>query len=62
MMAEQLEVTVQKIFLEYTLNSKDAEDKHVQEAIRLSEEKYCPVWAMVKNNVEVVTEYKIIAS
>ena len=52
----------QKIFLEYTLNSKDAEDKHIQEAIRLSEEKYSPVWAMVKNNVEVVTEYKIIAS
>jgi putative redox protein len=52
----------QKIFLEYILNSKDAEDKHIQEAIQLSEEKYCPVWAMVKNNVEVVTKYKIIAS
>jgi len=52
----------QKIVLEYTLNSKDAEDKHIQEAIQLSEEKYCPVWAMVKNNVEVVTKYKIIAS
>ena len=52
----------QKIFLEYTLNSKDAEDKHIQEAIQLSEETYCPVWAMVKNNVEVVTEHKIIAS
>jgi putative redox protein len=52
----------QKIFLEYTLNSKDAEDKDIEKAIQLSEEKYCPVWAMVKNNVEVVTEYKIIDS
>jgi len=27
-----------------------------QEAIQLSEEKFCPVWAIVKNNVEVVTK------
>jgi len=52
----------QKIFLEYTLNSKDAEDKDIEKAIQLSEEKYCPVWDMVKNNVEVITEYKIMAS
>jgi len=52
----------QKIFLEYTLNSKDAEAKDIEKAIQLSEEKYCPVWAMVKNNVEIVTEYQIIAS
>ena len=50
----------QKIFLTYTINSKDTENKHIQEAIQLSEDKFCPVWAMVKNNVEVVTEYKII--
>jgi putative redox protein len=52
----------QKIFLEYTLNSKDAEDKDIEKAIQLSEENYCPVWDMVKNNVEVITEYKIMAS
>ena len=52
----------QNIFLEYTLNSKDAEDKDIEKAIQLSEENYCPVWDMVKNNVEVITEYKIMAS
>ena len=52
----------QKIFLEYSLNSKDAENKDIEKAIQLSEEKYCPVWDMVKNNVEVITEYKIMAS
>jgi uncharacterized OsmC-like protein len=47
MMGEQLEVTV-------NLTN--------QKAIQLSEETYCPVWAMVKNNVEIETDYKIIAS
>ena len=52
----------QKIFLEYILNSKDAEDRDIQKAIQLSEETYSPVWAMLKNNVEIVTEYNIITS
>jgi putative redox protein len=50
-----------KIYLEFILSSEDTEDADVQKAIRLSEETYCPVWAMLKNNVEVITEYKIVA-
>ncbi len=52
----------QKIFLEFILNSEDTEDSDIQKAIQLSEETYCPVWAMLKNNVEVISEYKIIVS
>lgn len=53
--------SLEKIYLEFILNSKDAADTDIQKAIRLSEETYCPVWAMLKNNVEVITGYKIIA-
>jgi putative redox protein len=34
----------------------------IEKAIQLAEDSVCPVWQMVKNNVEVTTEYKIIAS
>ena len=51
----------EKIFLEFTLSSKDAKAADVQKAITLAEESICPVWQMIKNNVEVVAEYKIIA-
>jgi putative redox protein len=51
----------EKIFLKFILNSKDTQDVDVQKAIQLAEESICPVWQMIKNNVEVVTEYKIIA-
>jgi putative redox protein len=50
-----------EIYLEFVVNSKDVADADIQKAIRLSEETYCPVWAMLKNNVEVITEYKIVA-
>ncbi len=51
----------QKIFLEFILNSQDTGESEIQKAIQLSEETYCPVWNMLKNNVEIITEYRIIA-
>jgi putative redox protein len=51
-----------KIFLAFSLHSKDAEDEDVQKAIRVAEESVCAVWDMLKGNVEIVTEYNIIAS
>jgi putative redox protein len=50
-----------KIFLEFILNSKDATDEDIQKALQKSEEKICPVWSMLKNNVEIVTEFKNIS-
>ncbi len=55
-------IKFEKIFLEFIVQSKDIKDADVQKAIKLSEESVCPVWQMVKNNVEVEAEYKIIAS
>jgi putative redox protein len=54
-------IKFEKIFLKFILNSKDAKDADIQKAIQLAEESVCPVWQMVKNNVEVVSEYNIIA-
>ena len=51
-----------KIFLEFSLHSRDAGDGDLQKAIKVAEESVCAVWDMLKGNVEIVTEYKIIAS
>ena len=53
-------MTFQKIFLEFILNSGDTKDEDLQKAIKLAEEKVCPVWQLLKNNVEVITGYKIV--
>jgi len=55
-------MSFQKIFLEFEVNSGDVRDADMQKAIKLAEESVCPVWAMVKGNAEIVTEYKIIAT
>jgi putative redox protein len=52
----------QKIFLEFIVDSCDTKDDDVQKSIKLAEESLCPVWAMVKGSVEIMTEYKIVAS
>jgi putative redox protein len=59
---EQPPIKFEKVFLEFIVDSKDAQDKDIQRAIRLAEESVCPVWQMIKNNAEVTTGYKINAS
>jgi putative redox protein len=59
---DQPPIKFESVFLEFILNSKDTKDADIQKAIQLAEDSVCPVWQMVKNNVEVTTEYKIIAS
>lgn len=57
---EQPPIKFEKIFIKFILNSKDTGDADIQRAIQLSEQSVCPVWQMIKNNVEVVPDYKII--
>jgi len=59
---DQHPTSFRKIVLEFTVNSGDVKDVDIQKAIKLAEESVCPVWAMVKGNVEVKTEYTIVAS
>ena len=58
---EQPPIKFEKILLEFILNSKDTKDADIRKAIQLAEQSVCAVWQMIKNNVEVVTGYKIIA-
>lgn len=58
---DQPPIKFEKILLEFNVHSQDAAEKDVQKAIDLSEESVCPVWAMLKNNVEVHTKFHIIA-
>ena len=54
-------IKFEKIFIEFILNSKDTKDTDIQKAMQLAEQSVCPVWQMIKNNVEVVSRYRIIA-
>jgi putative redox protein len=48
-----------KIRLEYEVEGVGLSAEAVEKAIRLSEEKYCPVWAMLKPGVKISFSYKI---
>jgi len=52
----------EKIVLHCNLVSPDATDADMLRCIELTEEKYCPVWGMIKGNVEVICEYTIKAN
>jgi putative redox protein len=47
------------IFVEINLKSSDVSEEDLDKVIKLSEETYCPVWAMIKGNVEVNIKYNI---
>lgn len=51
--------SLKTITLRFILSSSDVKDADLQKVIRLAEETYCPVWAMLKGNVDVVVQYKI---
>ncbi len=48
------------ITLEIDIKSKNTTEAEVNKVIKMAEETYCPVWAMVKGNVEVKTIVTII--
>jgi putative redox protein len=47
------------VYLDIDLRSADATAEDVERVVKLAEEKYCPVWAMVKGNVEIVVSHTI---
>jgi putative redox protein len=51
--------SLEQIALEFKLDSPDTTAADIQKAIKMSEETYCPVWAMLKNSVEIKTGFKI---
>jgi putative redox protein len=53
-------LSFEKITLEFIVRSSDILEEDIQKMIYLSEETYCPVWAMIKGNVEVETKITIL--
>jgi putative redox protein len=51
----------EKIDLEYVFRGRDIDREKVEKAIRLSQERYCPVTAMLKNCVDINWKLEIIA-
>lgn len=52
--------TFRKIHLKYRLSGVGLTEKAVEQAIQLSEEKYCSVAATVRATAEITTEFEII--
>ncbi len=48
------------IKLDIYLTSTDVNEEDVKKVIALAEEKYCPVWAMIKGNTSIETTYTIV--
>jgi Predicted redox protein, regulator of disulfide bond formation len=57
---EQHPTAFSRILMDIQIQSDDMEKDDLEKALRLAEETYCPVWAMIKNNVTVETKYEII--
>jgi putative redox protein len=49
------------ILLIIDLKSADTTDDDMKKVIKISEDTYCPVWAMLKGNVEVDVKYNIVS-
>jgi len=51
----------ESIALDFAFHSADVTAEDVDKAIGVSRDAVCPVWAMVKSNVEITTRYTIVA-
>lgn len=47
------------VHMEIFLESPDATEEDVKKVIGLAEDKYCPVWSMIKGNATVATTFTI---
>lgn len=54
--------TYRKIHVKYRLSGQDLTEKAVEQAIRLSQDKYCSVASTVRGVAQITTEYEIVAS
>ena len=54
--------TYRKIHLKYRLGGSNLTAKAVEQAIHLSEEKYCSVAATIRGVAKITTEYEIVSA
>lgn len=48
-----------KILMDIKIKSTDVTEADMQKVIKLSEDTYCPVWSMLKSNVEVEVVFSV---
>jgi putative redox protein len=60
MRREEHPTCFKNILLIIDLNSSDTSEEDLKKVIKLSEDTYCPVWAMLKGNVEIEIRCNII--
>jgi len=58
--AENPPMVYTEILVEYVLYGKDLPEKDVEQAIRLSQEKYCSVGAMLDKTAKITTSFRIL--
>lgn len=56
---EELPRAFREIRIKYIFKSPDVNSAEVLKAVKLSEESVCPVWSMLKGNVEVIPDFEI---
>ena len=49
-----------EISIEINLHASNVSEDELVKIIKLSEDTYCPVWAMLKGNVEVKVSFNIV--
>ena len=49
-----------EIHVEYILRGTDLQEKDIEQAIQLSEEKYCSVGAMLGKSAKIYTSFKVL--
>ncbi len=52
--------TFRKIFMTFFLKGEGLTEKNVEQAIALSEEKYCSVAATLRGKADIITNFKIL--
>ena len=50
---------LKKIIFEMFIKSKNTTAKEIEKVIKMAEETYCPVWSMLKNDIEIETKISI---
>ena len=48
-----------KIILEMFVKSKNTTTEEIEKVIKMAETKYCPIWSMLKNDIEIETKIVI---
>ena len=48
-----------KITLEMFVNSKNTTTEEIEKVIKMAETTYCPIWSMLKNDIEIETKVVI---